>query len=55
MVRLYLSLAYLQMEKLKEDLLYNGYDVIAVDEEEVDYIKTILRKRKIEFSEEIVR
>lgn len=59
MVRLYLSITELQMEELKKHLLYNGYhvdfeadDVIAVDEEEVAYVKTILRDREVEFSEE---
>lgn len=58
MVRLYLSITYPQMEELREHLLYNGYhvdwetdDVITVDEEEVAYVKTILRDRGIGFSE----
>lgn len=46
------------MRELKEHLCYNGYDVdwesddvITVDEDEVAYVKTILRDRGIEFWE----
>ena len=46
------------MQELKEHLYFNGYhvdwetdDVIAVDEDEVAYVKTILRDRGIEFEE----
>lgn len=58
MIRLYLSITHTQMRELKEHLCYNGYDVdwesddvIAVDEDEVAYVKTILRDRGIEFWE----
>lgn len=59
MIRLYLTITNWQMDELKEHLYYNGYyvewetdDVIAVDEDEVAYVKTILRDRGIEFTEE---
>jgi hypothetical protein len=46
------------MRELKEHLYYNGYhvdwesdDVITVDEDEVSYVKTILRDRGIGFVE----
>ena len=59
MVRLYLSLTYSQIQELKEHLRYNGYhvdwetdDVISVDEDEADYVKTILSDRGIGYSEE---
>ena len=58
MIRLFLSITHSQMQKLKEHLYFNGYhvdwetdDVIAVDEDEVAYVKTILRDRGIEFWE----
>lgn len=59
MVRLFLSITYSQMVELKEHLFCNGYhvdwetdDVIAVDEDEAVYVKTMLRDRGIGFSEE---
>ena len=58
MIRLFLSITHSQMQELKEHLYFNGYqvdwetdDVITVDEDEVDYIKTILRDRGIGFEE----
>ena len=58
MVRLHLFMSQTQMEELKQHLLYNGYhidweidDVITVDEEEIDYVKTILCDRGIGFTE----
>lgn len=58
MIRLYLSITHIQMRELKEYLYYNGYhvdwendDVITVDEDEVAYVKTILRERGIGFWE----
>ena len=58
MIRLYLSITQTQMRELKEHLYYNGYhvdwesdDVITVDEDEVSYVKTILRDRGIGFVE----
>ena len=58
MIRLYLSITHTQMLELKEHLCYNGYDVdwesddvITVDEDEVAYVKTILRDRGIGFEE----
>lgn len=57
MIRLFLSITYSQMQELKEHLYYNGYhvdwetdDVITVDEDEIAYIKTILRDRGIGFT-----
>lgn len=58
MIRLFLSITYSQMQELKEHLYFNGYhvdwetdDVITVDEDEVAYVKTILRDRGIGFEE----
>lgn len=58
MIRLYLSITHSQVEELREHLRYNGYhvdwetdDVITVDENEVDYVKTILCDRGIGFTE----
>lgn len=58
MIRLFLSITYSQMQELKEHLYFNGYhvdwetdDVITVDEDEVVYVKTILRDRGIGFEE----
>ena len=58
MIRLFLSITHSQMQELKEHLYFNGYhvdwetdDVITVDEDEVAYVKTILRDRGIEFWE----
>lgn len=58
MIRLYLSITHSQAEELRDHLRYNGYhldwetdDVIAVDENEVDYVKTILCDRGIGFTE----
>ena len=58
MIRLFLSITHSQMQELKEHLYFNGYhvdwetdDVITVDEDEVAYVKTILRDRGIRFEE----
>ena len=58
MIRLFLSITHSQMQELKEHLYFNGYhvdwetdDVITVDENEVAYVKTILRDRGIGFEE----
>ena len=58
MIRLFLSITYSQMQELKEHLYFNGYhvdwetdDVITVDEDEVAYVKTMLRDRGIGFEE----
>ena len=58
MVRLFLSLTHYQMRELKEHFFYNGYhvdwetdDVITVDEDEVEEVKTILRDEGIGFAE----
>ena len=58
MIRLFLSITHSQMQELKEHLYFNGYhvdgetdDVITVDEDEVAYVKTILRDRGIGFVE----
>lgn len=58
MIRLFLSITRSQMQELKEHLYFNGYhvdwetdDVITVDEDEVAYVKTILRDRGIGFEE----
>ena len=58
MISLFLSITYSQMQELKEHLYFNGYhvdwetdDVITVDEDEVAYVKTILRDRGIGFEE----
>ena len=58
MIRLFLSITHSQMQELKEYLYFNGYhvdwetdDVITVDEDEVAYVKTILRDRGIGFEE----
>ena len=58
MIRLFLSITHSQMQELKEQLYFNGYhvdwetdDVITVDEDEVAYVKTILRDRGIGFEE----
>ena len=47
------------MQELKEHLYFNGYhvdweadDMITVDEDEVAYVKTILRDRGIGFEEQ---
>ena len=59
MVRLHLSLTSYQERELKEHFFYNGYhvnwesdDVITVDEDEVHYVKSILRGEGIGFVEE---
>jgi len=59
MIKLYLSITNSAYEELKEHLSYNGYHVIwdspeelEVDEDEVDYVKTILQDRGIGFYEE---
>lgn len=59
MVKLFLSLTYSQMCELKEHFYFNGYaviweddDIISVNEDEVAYVKTILRDRGIGFMEE---
>ena len=59
MIRLFLSITHSQMQELKEHLYFNGYhvdwetdDVITVDEDEVAYVKTILRDRGIGFEEQ---
>ena len=59
MVTLYLSITYSSYVELKYHLYYNGYhviwhsqDKIEVDEDEVTYVKTILRDRGIGFYEE---
>lgn len=56
MVRLYLGMDWYQKEELKRHLYYNGYDVewisdckIEVNEDELDYIITVLEDRKIEY------
>lgn len=56
MIRLYLGMDCYQKEELERHLYYNGYDVewasdckIDVNEDEVDYIITILEDRKIEY------
>lgn len=56
MVRLFLTLQQEQREELKEHLQMNGYcvnwltpDIIDVDEDEEDWVKTILYDRKIRF------
>ena len=58
MIRLFLSITHSQMQELKEHLYFNGYhvdwetdDVITGDEDEVAYVKTILRDRGIGFEE----
>lgn len=58
MVRLYLTITHHQMIELKEHFYMNGYhvsweedDVIDVDEDELEYVKTILYDRRIGFSE----
>ena len=57
--QIFLSITHSQMQELKEHLYFNGYhvdwetdDVITVDEDEVDYVKTILRDRGIGFEEQ---
>lgn len=59
MIRLYLTVNSEQSSELYNHLYYNGYnvdwetdDVITIDEEEYEYIKTILNDRGIEFEEE---
>ena len=56
MIRLYLGMDWYQKEELERHLHYNGYDVewisdcrIEVNEDELDYIITILEDRKIEY------
>lgn len=56
MIRLFLTITNEQRVELKEHLEMNGYsvewetdDVISVDEEEVDYVATILYDRYIPF------
>lgn len=56
MIRLYLGMNWEQKEKLEKHLCYNGYDVewisdckIDVNEDELDYIITILEDRNIEY------
>lgn len=58
MVRLYLTITHYQREELKEHLWKNGYhvswednDILDVDEDEVEYVKTILQDRGIGFTE----
>lgn len=58
MIRLFLSITYSQMVEVKEHLYRNGYhvdweddDIITVDEDELEYVKTILRDRGIGFEE----
>lgn len=58
MIRLFLSITHSQRQEIKNHLCHNGYhvdwetdDVIAVDEEEAAYVKTILRDREIQFTE----
>ena len=58
MIRLYLTLTYHQMIELKEHFRMNGYhvsweddDIIDVDEDELDYVKTVLYDRGIGYTE----
>ena len=58
MIRLFLSITHSQMQELKEHLYFNGYhvdwetdNIITIDEDEVAYVKTILRDRGIGFEE----
>lgn len=50
-------MTYWQMRELKEHLWLNGYhfeiydDIIEIDEEEVEYLKTILYDRGIGWTE----
>lgn len=56
MIRLYLGMNAHQMEELREHLFRNGYDVewlgdaiLDVNEDEIDYVITILEDRNIEY------
>ena len=58
MVKLLLSITYSLYRDLKEHLYYNGYhfiwdsmEEIEIDEDEVEYLKTILRDWGIGFYE----
>ena len=58
MIKLQLSMTYSQMKELKEHLYFNGYhvdweedDIITIDEDEYDWIKTILYDRGIGYVE----
>lgn len=58
MIRLFLSLTHYQREELKEHLYLNGYhvdwedeDILDVDEDEVEDVKTILYDRGIYYTE----
>ena len=60
MIRLFLTITNEQMTELKNHLEMNGYsvewetdDVINVDEEEIDYVKTILYDRYIPFTDDV--
>ena len=56
MIRIYLGMNWEQQKELKKHLYYNDYDVewisdctIDVDEDELNYIITILEDRNIEY------
>lgn len=58
MIRLYLSLTHYQKAELTEHLYLNGYhfdwegeDILDVDEDEVEYVKTILYDMGIYYTE----
>lgn len=58
MIRLYLSLTHAQRTELTEHLYLNGYhfdweseDILEVDEDEVEYVKTILYDMGIYYTE----
>lgn len=60
MERLFLTITNEQRTELKEHLEMNGYsiewetdDVISVDEEEIDYVATILYDRYIPFTDDV--
>ena len=59
MVTLHLFITHPEYVELKEHLRNNGYrvvwhsqEMIEVDEDELEYVKTILKDRSIGFSEE---
>ena len=58
MIHLILSLTHFQREELKEHLSRSGYhtewisnNILAVDEDEVEYVKTILTDMDIDYIE----
>ena len=58
MIKVQLSMTCSQMKELKEHLYFNGYhveweadDIITIDEDEYDWIKTILYDRGIGYVE----